>query len=54
MHGRELTARRSEREAKLAWIDEQVATGQLVIRQATAEECERYGIAAEGGDQPAG
>jgi hypothetical protein len=49
MSGRELVTRRCEREAKLAWIAEQVAHGALVIRQATVEERKRYGIAADAG-----
>ena len=48
MSGRELANRRSQRKEKLEWIEQQVACGELVIRQATAEECERYGIAAHG------
>jgi hypothetical protein len=48
MSGRELANRRSQRNEKLEWIEQQVACGELVIRQATAEECERYGIAAPG------
>ena len=32
------------REEKLAWIAQQLARGELVIRQATAEERLRYGI----------
>jgi hypothetical protein len=44
MSGRELDTRRTAREAQLAWIKEQVARGELVIRQATAEERERFGI----------
>ena len=39
-----LPAQLSERTNKVAWIDHQVAGGALVIRQATAEERERYGI----------
>jgi hypothetical protein len=44
MSGRELVARRAEREQRLAWIAEQVARGELVIRQATAEERQRWGM----------
>jgi len=47
MSGRELETRRSERQGKLAWIAAQVASGDLVIRQATAEERARYGIAGD-------
>lgn len=50
MSGRELANRRTQRTEQLEWIQEQVACGELVIRQATVEECERYGIAATGGD----
>ena len=46
MSGKQLSTQRTERERKLEWIKEQVATGDLVIRQATAEECARYGISA--------
>jgi len=46
MSGRELDKRRSARELQLAWIRQQVARGELVIRQATAEERARYGITA--------
>jgi hypothetical protein len=45
MSGRELATKRSQRDEKLAWIARQVAAGELVIRQATAEERARYGIA---------
>jgi hypothetical protein len=44
MSGRELATRRDERVQKLEWIAQQVTTGELVIRQATAEERARYGI----------
>ena len=44
MSGRQLAAQRSERPEKLAWIERQVAAGELVIRQATREERRRYGI----------
>ena len=47
MSGRELDGRRTARDAQLAWIKQQVARGELVIRQATAEERERYGIGVE-------
>jgi len=49
MSGRELANRHTQRKEKLEWIEQQVACGELVIRQATAEECERYGIAPRGG-----
>ena len=44
MSGRELETRRSQRLDKLEWIAHQVESGELVIRQATAEERARYGI----------
>jgi hypothetical protein len=44
MSGKQLAAQRSERPEKLAWIECQVAAGELVIRQATREERRRYGI----------
>jgi hypothetical protein len=44
MSGKQLAKQRSERVDKLAWIEQQVASGELVIRQATSEECRRYGI----------
>jgi hypothetical protein len=47
MSGRELEGRRTAREAQLAWITVQVARGELVIRQATAEERVRHGIGTE-------
>ena len=40
----QLAAQRVERADKLAFIEHQVACGTLVIRQASAEERERYGI----------
>lgn len=43
--GRETAAQRRER--RLAEIREQVASGRLIIRQATAEERERFGIRGE-------
>ncbi len=46
MSGHDLTKRRAEREDKLAWIDAQVRCGELVIRQATPQERERFGIPA--------
>jgi len=52
MSGRELATRRTQREAQLAWIEEQVASGELVIRQATPEERARYGIAPVVGCAP--
>ena len=44
MSGKQLTAQRSQRLDKLEAIAQQVAAGELVIRQATSEERERYGI----------
>jgi hypothetical protein len=44
MSGKQLAAQRSERPEKLAWIERQVAAGELVIRQATRAERARYGI----------
>jgi hypothetical protein len=49
MSGRELETRRTQRTEKLEWIEQQIATGDLVIRQATAQERARYGIAPEAG-----
>ena len=46
MSGKELVTRRFDRDAKLDWIRQQVASGELVIRQATPEERERFGIRA--------
>jgi len=50
MSGRELATRLTERGAKLEWIEHQVASGELVIRQATPEERARYGIPSGGAD----
>lgn len=37
---------------KLAWIREQLARGELVVRQATDEERRRYGIRAGAAPRP--
>jgi hypothetical protein len=54
MSGRELAKRGTQRIEQLEWIQQQVACGELVIRQATVEERERYGIAPPGGAGRAG
>lgn len=43
-----------ERADKLAWIEQQIASGELVIRQATQEERLRYGIGSRPVRKPAG
>jgi hypothetical protein len=52
MSGKELITRRFDRDAKLAWIRQQVASGELVIRQATPAERERFGIRAPAAAPP--
>ena len=58
MSGKDLANQRSAGDARREWIRHQVATGELVIRQATPQERERYGIsktaAPRAGRQPAG
>jgi hypothetical protein len=46
IHSRPASLVHWARADKLAWIERQIANGELVIRQATADERERYGIAA--------
>ena len=45
MSARDLANQRSTSEERRAWMLHQVATGELVIRQATPEERSRYRIA---------
>lgn len=44
MSGRDLVKQRSERVVKLAWIEQQVEDGTLIVRQATPAERRRYGM----------
>ncbi len=44
MSGKQLATQRSQRAETLAWIERQVLAGELIIRQATLEERERYCI----------
>lgn len=46
MSAKDLANQRSLSEDRRVWMTRQVASGELVIRQATPEERERYGIHA--------
>jgi len=54
MSARDLANQRSAGEERREWIRHQVSTGELVIRQATPEERERYGISEPVAARPRG